>query len=417
MNSVSHANARILIVEDESVVALDIQDRLQSLGYQVVARVASGQRAIDLAFEHLPDLILMDIMLKGKMDGITAAETIHAQADIPIVFMTALADAATLERAKKTDLLGYILKPFEERDLLVQVEIALYKHRMERALRESQERYELAVLGSKDGIWDWDLRTGICFFSPRWKRILGCADNQLDSDPQEWFRRVHPDDLDRLQAELTNHIQGQSDEIEIEYRMQACNDNWVWVLTCGLGVRDSSGLAYRLSGSQTDITPLKLAEQRQSDDPLVDLLTRSPNRFLLLDRLGYLRGQSREPFALLYLDVDNFRVVNDRLGYAEGDQLLVAVAERLRGIFAPPHLIARVTGDEFCVLLENTTSIQAAQAADQILEAFKQPLTFPGLQAHDLFHQHRDRGLPAERRIRKYAPAGRNSHVPGQVAG
>jgi CheY-like chemotaxis protein len=119
--------ARLLIVEDEAIVARDLQGRLKRLGYQVCAIVASGAGAIEAASQHRPDLVLMDIVLKGEMDGIEAAEVISRDYEIPVVFLTAYADQQTLQRAKLTVPLGYIVKPFTERELGIMLEINLYR--------------------------------------------------------------------------------------------------------------------------------------------------------------------------------------------------------------------------------------------------------------------------------------------------
>lgn len=131
------ANARILIVEDEAITAKDIQMVLQDLGYEVTGTASSGEEAIRKAEDHKPALVLMDIVLQGKMDGIEAAGQIHTRMDVPIVYLTAHSDKATLERAKITEPFGYILKPFEERELHTNIEIALYKHKTERKLKEN----------------------------------------------------------------------------------------------------------------------------------------------------------------------------------------------------------------------------------------------------------------------------------------
>jgi signal transduction histidine kinase len=138
-------NARILIVEDESIVAKDLAQRLQSMGHTVLGIAASGAAAVQQAVETRPNLVLMDIHLRGAMDGIEAAAQIHAQHDIPFIYLTAYADEATLERAKVTEPFGYILKPFEERELQVTLEVALYKHRMEKALEQQRVEF-LATL-------------------------------------------------------------------------------------------------------------------------------------------------------------------------------------------------------------------------------------------------------------------------------
>ena len=132
--------SRILVVEDESIVAMDIQDRLESLGYEVPTTVATGERAIEKTETLRPDLVLMDIQLQGEMDGVQAADEIRRRFNIPIVYLTANADHPTVQRAKLTEPFGYIIKPFEERELHTAIEIALYRHQMNQKLRESEER-------------------------------------------------------------------------------------------------------------------------------------------------------------------------------------------------------------------------------------------------------------------------------------
>ncbi|MBK7452429.1 MAG: response regulator [Anaerolineales bacterium] len=133
------SNARILIVEDEQIIALDIQATLGSCGYLVVGHADNGKDAILKAAELRPDLVMMDIGLKGEIDGIEAATQIRAQFDLPVIFLTAFANQSTLERAREAEPFGYILKPFEENDLTIAIEMALYKHSIEYKLRESEK--------------------------------------------------------------------------------------------------------------------------------------------------------------------------------------------------------------------------------------------------------------------------------------
>ena len=137
------SQTRILIVEDEAIVARDIAQQLTLLGYEPVAQTPRGEQALVLAEQLRPDLVLMDIQLAGEMDGIAAAQAIRERLAIPVVFLTAFVGDETLERAKVTEPFGYIIKPFHDRELRTVIEMALYKHQAEEALRESENRYRL----------------------------------------------------------------------------------------------------------------------------------------------------------------------------------------------------------------------------------------------------------------------------------
>jgi len=136
---------KIMLVEDEMIVAVGMQRRLEKMGYVVLDIVDNGEEAVRKAGELKPDLILMDIVLKGEMDGIEAAQQIHELYDIPIIYLTAYSDEETLERAKITEPFGYVLKPFEDREVQSVIEMALYKHETERKLKESEEKYRRLI--------------------------------------------------------------------------------------------------------------------------------------------------------------------------------------------------------------------------------------------------------------------------------
>ena len=143
------AQTNVLVVEDESIVSKDIQHSLKKLGYHVVGAASTGEQAVALAKEHVPDIILMDIMLKGEMSGIDAAEAIRKEANIPVIFLTAYADESTLAKAKVTQPYGYIIKPFKEIDIHMSIEMALYKHKKEtEVLKERDMLY--ALVENKD---------------------------------------------------------------------------------------------------------------------------------------------------------------------------------------------------------------------------------------------------------------------------
>jgi len=365
------SKANILIVEDESIIALDIRNSLESNGYQVAGQADRGEDAISQAGRLRPDLILMDISLKGNMNGIEAAEQIRAKFDIPVIFISAYTDASIIELARNAEPYGYILKPFEERALSIAIEIALYKHGMEKKLRESEERYDLAARGANDGLWDWNLKRNEIYYSTRWKTMLGFKEHEIGNNPDEWLKRIHPDDQKRVRESLISHINGETPHFEYEYRIQHANNVYMWILTRGLAVREAEGKAYRIAGSQTDLTSRKLIEERLAYGALHDGLTGLPNRELFMDRLKQrMELVKRHPdslFAVLFLDIDRFKVVNDSLGHAVGDQLLSTTAKRLQLCMRPEDTVSRLSGDEFTILLSEVKDVSdAIRVAERI---------------------------------------------------
>lgn len=164
---------KILVVEDESIIAEDIRMNLEDLGYTVPAVVSSGEAAILKVKETGPDLVLMDIMLKGEMDGIDTAEKIHSNFNIPVVFLTAYGDEKTLERAKVTEPFGYIIKPFKQRELNINIEIALHKNEMDKKLKRSKEWLSTTLKSIGDAVIATDMKDTIIFMNPVAQNMTG----------------------------------------------------------------------------------------------------------------------------------------------------------------------------------------------------------------------------------------------------
>lgn len=255
------------------------------------------------------------------------------------------------------------------------------------ALRASEERYALAAEAANDGLWDWNLRTGKIYFSQRWKATIGFRDHEIGNDPSEWFDRVHPADREGLEARLDAHIHRLISGFEYEYRMLHRDGAYHWMQCRGIAVWNASGQAVRIVGSQTDITERKLAEQRLLHDALHDSLTGLANRTRFMDRLEHVLARAQRgassPFAVLFLDLDRFKLINDSLGHLVGDELLIAIARRLERCLRPGDTLARLGGDEFAVLLEDLNEPQAAlTVAERILRLIEEPFHLSG---HDVF--------------------------------
>jgi diguanylate cyclase (GGDEF)-like protein/PAS domain S-box-containing protein len=303
-------------------------------------------------------------------------------------FIASPINASTVEVAAKVDgtMRSYLLaaQKYAQDQAAVFVGLDITdRKQFEEALRESQERFALAVQGANDGLWDWDLRTQQIYFSPRWKTMLGYTEPEIGNAPDEWFSRIHPDEADWISAQITAHLNGQTQQLEIEHRMRHRNGSYQWVLTRGLAVRDRGGKAYRMAGSQTDITKRKQAEHQLLHHALHDSLTGLANRALFMDRLQQAIERSKRlgghRFAVLFMDLDRFKVLNDSLGHIVGDQLLVAIARRLESCLRSMDTIARLGGDEFTILLEGIHDAEAAcHLADRIHQALQAPFNLNG---------------------------------------
>ncbi|HEY9859025.1 MAG TPA: EAL domain-containing protein [Candidatus Obscuribacterales bacterium] len=281
----------------------------------------------------------------------------------------------------------YISTPIRENGHLVGAVVTFQditeRKQAEEALRESQERYALAVEGANDGLWDWNLKTNEIYFSPRWKSMLGYHEREIGSDPEEWFNRVHPEDVERLKAQIGLHLEGFSPHFESEHRMQHQDGSYRWMLSRGLAVRDGDHKVARMAGSQTDVTERKQVEEQLLHDAFHDVLTGLPNRALFIDRLGLAIERSKRPgsnlFAVLFLDLDRFKVINDSLGHMIGDQLLIAIARRLEACLRGGDTVARLGGDEFTILLEDIVDIHdATRIANRIHQALLSPFNLQG---------------------------------------
>lgn len=361
-------NERILIVEDEKIIAIDLQRRLERFGYSVVGMAGDGETAIALASELNPDIILMDIMLAGKMDGIEAARAIKAAGDIPFIFLTAYTDEKTLERAKELAPCGYILKPFKERELYTTIDIALYKYGIERKLTR-QERLFSAILHSiNDGIIATDMAMNVQFMNPVAEDITGFREGVARGKPLGQFLALRDE---KTQNDLMEGIP------VVEDRPLFFNDI---VLKNTLGqslVVDGSVTRIHERENSTDgfvVTLRDITEMKRLSDTLNyqashDNLTGLSNREEFSYKLGEVIKNARlvsASHSLLLLDVDRFKAVNDTCGSLAGDELLRQIASHILTCIQRSDLAARIGGDEFSILLMNCDADDGVNVASRL---------------------------------------------------
>lgn len=367
---------KVLLVEDNPGDARLLREMLAeaaSAQFELTHLERLSQAIQHLGQEHF-DLVLLDLSLVDGQGLDTVARTHAAAPDLPIVVLTGLDDETVALEAVRSGAQDYLIKGQINRHLLVRsMRYAIERKRVQQALRASEERYALAAHGANDGLWDWDLRARAIYLSPRWKSMLGYEEGELQNDLEEWFNRVHPEDVDRLQADIALHLKGFTPHFENQYRMLHKDGSYRWMLSRGLAIRDTNGKPARMAGSQTDVT----------NSRVYDALTGLPNRALFMDRLGcaVIRAKRRKDymFAVLFLDLDRFKIVNDGLGHLVGDQLLVAIARRLEACLRPSDTVARLGGDEFAVLIDYINDVgDGTRVADRIQKQLLLPFKLNG---------------------------------------
>jgi len=480
---------QILVVEDERLIATDIQHRLHGMGYGVAALAFSGEEAVKKAVELGPDLVLMDIKLGPGIDGIEAASRIHARCNMPIVYVSSNITEDKMEEIKPTNPFGFILKPFEDRELRVTIEMALYRHEMEEALSQSEEKYRTILESIDEAYFEVDLAGNFTFFNEALSRLTGLPRTELlgvsnlqyvepetanriyktfneiyrtgkpanlidyeivrldgtrktfelsaslmkdPSDNPVGFRGVARDVTERKLAEETlrkseeryrtlfennpietiivdkravitgyNHEKVKSgsrlprpgDVMYRDYAGKHKNGMYAELMEC-----IKSGVSKEFPDAQygdkflyikispfpegaiitsIDVTESKRLEERLSHLATHDPLTGLPNRALFNDRLSLelVRAQrSGKKLAVMLLDLDNFKEINDSWGHTVGDEVLKIIGRLLPDFLRKSDSIGRMGGDEFLVLLPEIERAEDARRIGlKILGAFKKP--------------------------------------------
>jgi diguanylate cyclase (GGDEF)-like protein/PAS domain S-box-containing protein len=375
--------SRLLIVDDNEMNRDMLARRLARKGY-VIGLAESAKELLPRVKEDGIDLVLLDIEMPEVtgLDALHSLREAYSTIELPIIMVTAKNQSDDIVKALEMGANDYLTKPIDFPVALARISTQLSHKKAQEALRESEERYALAARGANDGLWDWNLVTSAMYFSPRWKAMLGFRENEIEDRLEEWIGRIHDADRERVKEEIAAHQKGLTPHFESEHRLLHKDGGFRWMLSRGLAVHDAMGRALRMAGSQTDIT------ERKVSDPLTGL----PNRLLFIDRLGRLIKHSKRRkdhlFAVLFLDLDGFKMINDSLGHLAGDQLLVGVATRLEKCLrssdtvarlGETFTVARLGGDEFTILLDDLKDpADANRAAERLMKALAPPFLIAG---------------------------------------
>ncbi|MEH1844039.1 MAG: EAL domain-containing protein [Nostoc sp.] len=507
--------ANILVVEDEIIVAMDIQNRLRKFGYTVLGLADSGEEAIKKAANNSLDLVLMDIHLKGNMDGVEAAQIIHNIFNVPVIYLTANADESTLERAKVTEPFGYILKPFKEKELKFTIEITLSKHQTEKKIKQNEQWLTTVLKSIGDAVITSDALGAVTFMNPIAEVLTGWNySDAFGKEATEIFNITHEKTRTIIESPITQVLQSgvpvglpeetiliarNGREIPIDDSIAPIKDDngnitgavlvfqditerkqilealarrqqefkalvenasdiisrfntqlrYVYVnpaiekvtkisaetfigktnaelnlpeefcricdhklqqvfqtkqemeFECSLAIAwetrhyhtrlvpelANDGSVYFVLSIARNITALKLAEAQLIHDAFHDILTGLPNRALFMERLEralmLTKRRTNYTFAVIFLDLDRFKVVNDSLGHMIGDQLLTALARRLENCLRSGDTVARLGGDEFTILLDDLNNINdVTGVVERIHEALTSAFKLSG---HEVF--------------------------------
>ncbi|MBF6056808.1 GGDEF domain-containing phosphodiesterase [Thiomicrorhabdus heinhorstiae] len=254
------------------------------------------------------------------------------------------------------------------------------------ALRAAKERFQLAIDGTRDGLWDWNAKEGKIYVSEQYEAMLGYQSKDMPDTLEEWLKMIHPDDVDKAQYEIKRYLESKGQGVyENTFRMRTKSGQWLWITSRGKAIFDDEGNPVRFVGFNTDMSKLiqqqeELKKQKDLHQYLAnhDTLTNLANRSLFNDRLMHSIKQAQrngEKLAVLFIDLDYFKEINDSLGHNIGDKVIQSIAKRLQHLIRGGDTIARLGGDEFTILMDDLPDEQSAShIADRVIENFRQPV-------------------------------------------
>lgn len=337
MNTTLYENAKILIVEDESIIVKSLENRLLKAGYNVVGNASSGNEAVQMAKQYSPDLILMDINLDGEMTGIEAATEINKFLNIPIIYLTSYSDDHTFQKAKITNPFAYLHKPFDGEQLQRVLDLTLINHKIKRKHEETKKRYEIALEAGNTAVWEILINTKELYYDRNLRSLFGYEDFELTNQFNDWLYLIHPADLSLVQEIFDSMFSGRESNYKLEYRIIRKNRTVGWVSTQLNLIKSVDGTPQRIIGATSDITERKLSEQalRKSEEKFrgifesagIGMAIIGPDtRFTKVNKsLCDMTGYSGKEFLQFYFDdiafPDDFRRVKQILDQMLNDTL------------------------------------------------------------------------------------------------
>jgi PAS domain S-box-containing protein len=293
---------KILIVEDNLIVGSDLKRTLEQFGYYVTGIAISGYQAVEIFRESIPDLVLMDVMLKGEHDGIKTVDLLNSIEKVPVIFLTAYSDNDTLKRAAEREPYAYLIKPFHDRELYGAIEMALYKAKAEKVIKLNQERLRLAMDATQDGLWDWNVKKNKIYWSSSAFRMLGYEPNEFPITLEKWQELVHPDEYQSVFSSALDQMNSEDGRLEIIFRYKTKSNTFKWINVRGRVIEKINNKIIRVIGTHIDIdnkirseVKIKQLSQAIEQSPVSIIITDTEGNIEYANpKFSELTGYSRE---------------------------------------------------------------------------------------------------------------------------
>jgi len=363
---------------------------VRSLHKVLSAQSASGAKVVCVpdageALRRIAHVSPTAVIADGRTstsDGVVLVKALAGEhPDLPVVLFVNGGDSERTGYAFEAGACDVLPVPLVPAEVCARLLTVTNMHRMRddldtsvEALRTSQERFELAAYGANDAIWDWDVKTGAVYFSPRWWAMVGAGRQEARKNGiDEWFDRIHPDDREQTVTEIKNHMLRHTSNFENEHRLRHGSGDYMWVHARGAAIWDDNSRPLRVAGSIRDITERKDAELRlvfdATHDPLTGLFNRG-HLMAMLETSVHAAIRYNYSLSLVLCDLDNFKNINDRYGHRAGDKVLAAFGKLVSNQLRVEDIAGRYGGDEFTFIFPHAKGSEAGIVSERIRKDF-----------------------------------------------